>query len=146
MNLANSEEFRPHKNGKAFKGTVAWDGSMSCYITSQKMIKDLNFFCLGQLLAELWMNLYILVHMPYALRNWQFSYRISCGDVQTDPNVSWPDFSWPDVLRTGRFVSGRFSAKQSVTRRFVGLPWRSCCICHMSLDDLSAYAIWAKII
>jgi len=45
-------DVKPSHATVPFKGTVAWDGYMSCSVTFQKMIEDLKNFCLGHLLAE----------------------------------------------------------------------------------------------
>jgi len=50
------------------KGTVAWNLYVLFHHISEDDLGS-KFFCLGQLLAELWTNLYILAHMPYALRS-----------------------------------------------------------------------------
>ena len=59
-----------------FKGTVAWDGLMSWYITSQKVIRDLKIFWSGSTTCWVMDNfepycayaIEIWAHMPMALR------------------------------------------------------------------------------
>jgi len=106
---------------------------VSCSITSHKVNKDLNSFFLCQVLVKLWTNLYILAHMPHALR---YGSKIDCflnafvvemikliwtfhgqtihgrtfqrrrfhGQKFHGQDVSFPDVSGPDKSVTGRFV------------------------------------------
>jgi len=97
---------------------------MSCSITSQWMIKDKKI-CLGQLLAELWTNLYILAHMPYTLR----SSKHKCY-MRLDKVVKFSVFLshlwWRWSNLSGCFMAGRFVAERYVEgtfrfRTFLGL-------------------------